>query len=43
MEKDSFQKSLWIVEENPPFRWGLFMNQSFKDTTDVVAADNENL
>jgi len=43
MENDSFQTSLWTVDENPPLRMGLFMNQSPKDTIGVVAADHGNL
>ena len=43
MENDSFQTSLWTVDENLPFQWGLFMNQSPKDPIGVVAADHENL
>jgi len=42
-ENDSFQTSLWTVDENPPFQCGLFMNQSPKDTIGVVAADHGKL
>jgi len=36
MEKDSFQTSLWKVDENRD----LFLNQSLKDSIDVVAVDH---